>query len=340
MSLYSYIQGVIEVRRILFAATGLIFLCLTVLLFPRNIWAEGGYRKWAYETGGGIVSSPAIGPDGTIYVGSNDGNLYALKPDGSLKWSFPTRGAVHSQPAIGSDGTIYIGSWDSYLYAINPDSSLKWAFLTGGAINSSPVIGPSGDIYIGSRDKNLYALNPDGRLQWKFPTEGELFSTPAIGADGTIYIGSWDHSIYAVRGKKSPSVVPESVKQAGGQKEKSLTDPGDWAEIKDVRVERTPGGEEKVTFLMSNYNRPRLSVFDGGRPRLVFDFFHTRLHKRMARRTQVDGNLIRQIRVAIHKDSGSRVRVVLDLVLNREYKIREISSEEENRYTIIVSPNP
>ena len=37
--------------------------------------------KWAFQTGDSVrSSSPAIGSDGTIYVGSNDYNLYAIKP--------------------------------------------------------------------------------------------------------------------------------------------------------------------------------------------------------------------------------------------------------------------
>lgn len=36
-------------------------------------------KKWSFETGGYIGSSPAIGQDGTIYVGSGDGKLYAIE---------------------------------------------------------------------------------------------------------------------------------------------------------------------------------------------------------------------------------------------------------------------
>ena len=39
---------------------------------------NNGTQKWAFQSGGWINSSPAIGPDGTIYVGSNDNNLYAI----------------------------------------------------------------------------------------------------------------------------------------------------------------------------------------------------------------------------------------------------------------------
>ena len=37
-------------------------------------------------------------------------------------WEFETEGYVDSSPAIGSDGTVYVGSWDKKLYAIKTDS--------------------------------------------------------------------------------------------------------------------------------------------------------------------------------------------------------------------------
>ena len=49
---------------------------------------------WEFTTGGGVSSSPAIGSDGTVYVGSHDNNLYAIKTDskGLAKSPWPMRG--------------------------------------------------------------------------------------------------------------------------------------------------------------------------------------------------------------------------------------------------------
>jgi outer membrane protein assembly factor BamB len=157
-----------------------------------------GSPKWSFTTGG-MVSSPAIGADGTIYVGSNDGKFYAINPDGSPKWSFATAGrVVDSSPAIGADGTIYVGFYDGKFYAINPDGSPKWSFTTGDWVHSSPAIEADGTIYVGSNDHKLYAINPDGSPKWSFTTGGMVSSSPAIGADGTIYVGSFDDNLYAI----------------------------------------------------------------------------------------------------------------------------------------------
>ncbi|ODN30989.1 PQQ-binding-like beta-propeller repeat protein [Fervidobacterium thailandense] len=64
-----------------------------------------GEVKWKYLTSGyspSIISSPAIGSDGTIYVGSLD-TLYAITPDGTLKWWYTVNGQVLSSPAVKSE---------------------------------------------------------------------------------------------------------------------------------------------------------------------------------------------------------------------------------------------
>jgi outer membrane protein assembly factor BamB len=116
--------------------------------------------KWRYE-GDSKLYYPAIGADGTIYVGSAYRYLYAIYPDGKEKWSFKTGDWIGSSPAIGADGTIYVGSYDRYFYAISPDGKEKWSFRTGSDIDSSPAIGADGTIYVGSAGYSkgfLYAI--------------------------------------------------------------------------------------------------------------------------------------------------------------------------------------
>ena len=73
----------------------------------------------------GVGTSPAIGSDGTLYVGSTDNRLHAFAPDGKIKWRYETGDVIRSSPAIGDDGTIYVGSNDAWLRAINPDGTMK-----------------------------------------------------------------------------------------------------------------------------------------------------------------------------------------------------------------------
>ncbi|MDB4794680.1 PQQ-binding-like beta-propeller repeat protein [bacterium] len=158
---------------------------------------------WEFQTEGEVLSSPAIGRDGTVYVGSYDRKVYAINPNGTKKWEFNGMGLITSSPAIGADGTIYVGSSDGNIYALNRGGTKKWKFLEGfpGWVRSSPAIGADGTIYAGKGHDLFpffYALNPDGTKKWKYITGDKVLSSPAIGADGTIYVGSDDNIIHAL----------------------------------------------------------------------------------------------------------------------------------------------
>lgn len=177
--------------------------------------------RWRFHAGGALISSPAVF-DGAVYVGSNDGNLYAIRQtNGSELWRYRTGGAVTSSPAV-ANGNVYFASTDGYVYAvIARTGALRWRFRTGGERRfqapgihgikppdqmmadpfdlfiSSPSI--SGNtLYIGSGDRNVYALDANsGTLRWKFTTGDVVHATPAV-AGGTVFVGSWDRKFYAL----------------------------------------------------------------------------------------------------------------------------------------------
>jgi eukaryotic-like serine/threonine-protein kinase len=177
--------------------------------------------KWKFHTGGSVISSPAV-VDGVAYVGSTDGNLYAIDTaSGALKWKFETKSWEVSSPAI-VRGTVYFLSYDSNFYAVDAATGhLKWKFATGGekryagthlhhlepAAESMPdpwdfyLSSPAawnGAVYFGSSDGNVYSLDAtSGALKWKFHTGDVVHSSPAI-ADGVLYVGSWDTYLYAL----------------------------------------------------------------------------------------------------------------------------------------------
>lgn len=170
---------------------------------PHSIAVRPDTLRWRYETGRAITSSPALGPDGTIYVGSTDNYLYALSPQNILRWRFQTGALIRFSPAVATDGTVYFGSDDGYIYAVRPDGTLKWSRNVGSYVDKSPAIGADGTIYIGSADLNLYAFNPDGVQQWQYPIPWGIAGSPAIAMDGTLYFGSYD-SVLAVNADGSP----------------------------------------------------------------------------------------------------------------------------------------
>lgn len=177
--------------------------------------------RWRFHTKGRIFSSPVV-DDGTVFVGSSDARLYAVRAsDGSEVWRFATKGSVNSTPAVWNR-TVYFSSLDGNIYAVNEsDGKERWHFRTGGerrysapgihgiqpstevmpdpfdVFLSSPAIW-NGTVYVGSGDHNVYAIDAStGALRWKFATGNVVHASPAV-ADGTVYIGSWDRYLYAL----------------------------------------------------------------------------------------------------------------------------------------------
>jgi outer membrane protein assembly factor BamB len=158
-------------------------------------------ERWSFTTGGS-VSTPAV-VDGVVYVGSQDGNLYAIDAaTGVQRWSFATLQWVKSSPTV-VNGVVYVGgggytSGPSHVYAIDAATGLqRWSFATGDGVESSPAV-VDGVVYVGSGDGNLYAIDAaTGVQRWSFAAGGRVESSPAV-VDGVVYVGSRGSNIYAV----------------------------------------------------------------------------------------------------------------------------------------------
>ena len=135
--------------------TLLAFLFSFQLLFSQT----PGTKKWEFETGESINSSPAVGDDGTIYINSD--KLYAIKPDGIKKWESQTGYFTNMSPSIDNDGIIYISN--DNLFAIYPDGTPKWKIDN---CQYPPAIASDGILYSGSWNRH-YAIKPDGTIKWE-----------------------------------------------------------------------------------------------------------------------------------------------------------------------------
>lgn len=103
--------------------------------------------------------TPVLGPDGTLYVASFSGYVYAINNEGKSQWKF--RVPLSFPPAMTVDpaGTLLIGGLDGYLYAIGRDGDFLWKYDIGSPIHAAPLIGPGGRIYVSTVDGILYALD-------------------------------------------------------------------------------------------------------------------------------------------------------------------------------------
>jgi hypothetical protein len=107
-------------------------------------------------------------------------------------------------------------------------------------------------------------------------------------------------------------------------------------EIKDIRFEVAQGGKEQVLFGLNGFYPPKSFSIDGDQPRVVCDFFSAHLADNIHHRIEVGGEFIQQIRIGIHKGNEPKVRVVLDLVPEKHYRVKQFFLKEAHVYTLIV----
>lgn len=186
--------------------------------------------KWKQTFGAAVYSSPAV-VGSRLYVGSDDGNLYAIDTaTGNIIWTFNDGGltvpsgvppcivpacAWDSSPAVATVGgqtVIFAGNDNMKLYAVRDDGTAPfklWEFATTGLVRSSPVvttIAGTQVVIFGSRDGNLYALVAASGAPYtgwagpgKFTVAGAKFdASPAILGQ-TVFIGDTvNKNFYAV----------------------------------------------------------------------------------------------------------------------------------------------
>lgn len=164
-----------------------------------RLWAydkDTGQALWSYAGGfdGDVNTSPAIAPDGTVYMAVSAGStLHAFTPNGTLKWRLPLSGTPkYVSPALDPAGNIYLGTTRGYLHSVTPGGVERWRTKIGRTIRyTSPVVSASGTVvYMGSKSGITAVSAVNGAILWEFATPGYVETTPIVGPNGNLYVGS------------------------------------------------------------------------------------------------------------------------------------------------------
>lgn len=200
------------------SADGTVYICADGLYAISPITME---ILWHFP-GSQTKSSPAIGPDKTIYVVFGQDKVKAINPDGSLKWENRFNNPwemSYAAPAIDDRGFVYIASEAFYegkdysaLYGFRQDNGkIHWRYPVGQLVRASPVIGTDRSVYIATKATDttntarLICLSAEGEKRWEYILENvhvtpdDIYSTPTVGADGLIYFSAETGFLYAVR---------------------------------------------------------------------------------------------------------------------------------------------
>ncbi len=137
---------------------------------------------------GGFSGGPAVAADGSLYVVSNAGMLYALREDGSTRWEAQVPDVPVGGPTLGPAGDVYVVDRNGTLSAWSPDGTSRWQVqpkpareVTGGA-----VVGPDGTIYFTVIDA-VQAVSSAGEALWRSPSvDGYVEAPPHLSPDGSL----------------------------------------------------------------------------------------------------------------------------------------------------------
>ena len=162
-----------------------------------------------------ITNAPAVGPDGTVYVGSSDGFFYAISPSGGLRWRFQTDGISDSSAAVvAPDGTILFATNTGVAYALNPNGTLRWTDNTGGSYFAAPALAVDGTSYFKNDNGTTTAFGTNGDVRWTYFVSGDAtYGGPTVTADGTVLVPANDGALHALRpdGSLRWSFVPSAA---------------------------------------------------------------------------------------------------------------------------------
>jgi outer membrane protein assembly factor BamB len=143
---------------------------------------------------GGVTVDPATG---VAVLGTRDGWLHAIRPDGTVAWEFRA-GAGFGPPAIEGD-TVYAGSTDGRLYAIALGTGqARWSYDAKEDLATRPAVA-DGLVVVASLQDAIYAVDgASGAWRWHHRREqkGEgltiLGAASVLASEGTVYAGYSD----------------------------------------------------------------------------------------------------------------------------------------------------
>jgi outer membrane protein assembly factor BamB len=182
-------------------------------------WKNADGTPGPQNTFSGFSSAGALSTDGTLYVMSLEGRLYALdSKTGEERWRFSTHYQLYGSPTIGEDGTVYFTSVGT-LFAVDGKTSKKRWDVTGCDVRGPVAIGADGTLYVTTYRRleggvnhyacSMCALNGStGEREWAFPLGEGAAAAPSVGDDGTVFVSYEDKAqgpttgrVIAIEGK-------------------------------------------------------------------------------------------------------------------------------------------
>jgi PQQ-like domain len=141
--------------------------------------------RFRFDAGAPLLAPAGVAPDGAICVGTADGYIHSLGPDGSYRWSYSVHGAVTHRPLFAGQ-LWYIATSAERIYALTRAGALYWVFKPPSPIQSELALDSSGLLFFVAADHFLYGVTGHGGVSVRAPF-GDAQSGPSTSPDGAIW---------------------------------------------------------------------------------------------------------------------------------------------------------
>jgi PQQ-like domain len=132
-----------------------------------------------------LFARPGVGPSG-IYIGSGDGYVHALSPEGAYRWSYSVKGRVTAPPLEDpKTGRVFVVTSEARLYALEPDSHLRWVFPLPVPAKTELSLSATGTLYFVGQDDHLYGVTTGGALSLRLAASGARSAPVQLESGGT-----------------------------------------------------------------------------------------------------------------------------------------------------------
>lgn len=166
------------------------------------VCASDGHVERRVRVGAPVYGAPLVLEDGAVVVGAGDGRVRAFGPDGTLRWTFATHDEVRATAALGRDGTVIVGSDDGGIYGLRAnDGTQVFRVATSGRVRAAARVDVDGYVFVGSEDDVLYALDPQGAVAWRVTLGADIDSAVLITPWGALAVGCDDAALYYLQAR-------------------------------------------------------------------------------------------------------------------------------------------
>ncbi|MDX2054137.1 MAG: PQQ-binding-like beta-propeller repeat protein [Polyangiaceae bacterium] len=138
-------------------------------------------EQWRFGAGAAFAGEPFATAEGSLFFGTNEGYVHALRPTGEYLWSYTLVGAVSGSVVVDPvSQRCVVGTSAGTLDAITAQGSPAWRMHFPAGVSGPVLRGARGYLYFADANRGLYAVAKNGVAIWRVSLAAEITAEPVV----------------------------------------------------------------------------------------------------------------------------------------------------------------